>query len=41
LGWTQAKYGKTRVWKNLREATAMLAPYFFRCGPDGRSDCVQ
>ena len=41
LGWNQEKYGKTRVWKNVREATINLASGLFRCGQDGRSDCTQ
>jgi len=41
LGWTQERYGKTRVWKNVREFTAKFAPELFRCGPDGQSDCME
>ncbi len=40
LGWTQEKYGKTRVWNNLNESTRKFAPELFQCGPDRRSDCV-
>jgi hypothetical protein len=40
LGWTQEKYGQTRVWKNVREFTARFAPELFRCGPNGQSDCM-
>lgn len=41
LGWTQEKYGQTRVWKNVREFTAQFAPEIFRCGQDGKSDCME
>ena len=41
LGWTQERYGQTRVWKNVREFTAKFAPEMFRCGPDGHSDCME
>ncbi len=40
LGWTQEKYGKTRVWSNLNESTRKFAPELFQCGPDRRSNCV-
>jgi hypothetical protein len=41
LGWTQEHYGRTRVWKNVREFTQQFAPELFRCGPDGKSDCME
>lgn len=40
LGWTEEKYGRTRVWRSVREFTALHAPALFRCGEDGRSDCL-
>lgn len=41
LGWTEEKYGRTRVWRSVREFTAQHAPALFRCGADGRSDCLE
>ncbi|HEY9284057.1 MAG TPA: hypothetical protein VIP46_11445, partial [Pyrinomonadaceae bacterium] len=41
LGWTEEKYGRTRVWRSVREFTAQHAPALFRCGEDGRSDCLE
>jgi hypothetical protein len=41
LGWTQARYGGTRVWKNTLEWTKGAVPAFFRCGPDHESDCFE
>jgi hypothetical protein len=41
LGWTAARYGHTRVWKNTREWTAGSVPVLFRCGEDGQSDCLE
>jgi hypothetical protein len=41
LGWTSDRYGQTRVWKNTREWTAAEVPGLFRCGSDGRSDCME
>lgn len=41
LGWTVARYGHTRVWKNTREWTAGSVPVLFRCGADGQSDCLE
>ena len=40
LGWTSLQYSHTRVWKNTREWTAGGVPLLFRCGPDGRSVCL-
>jgi hypothetical protein len=40
LGWTEDKYGGSRVWRNTKELTMNLAPKLFQCGPDGKSDCV-
>ena len=41
LGWTQDKYGQTRVWRSVREFTQLNAPELFRCGPDGKQDCLE
>jgi len=41
LGWTSARYGHTRVWKNTREWTAGSVPLLFQCGQDGQSDCLE
>jgi hypothetical protein len=41
LGWTESRYGSTRVWKNTREWTRAAIPAFFSCGPDGESDCFE
>ena len=41
LGWTAARYGHTRVWKNTREWTAEGAPQLFECGLDHQSDCLE
>jgi hypothetical protein len=41
LGWTEVRYGGTRVWKNTREWTRAAIPAFFTCGPDGESDCFE
>jgi hypothetical protein len=40
LGWTADAYGETRLWKNTKEWTELAVPALFRCGFDGRSDCV-
>ena len=40
LGWTEDKYGQTRVWINTKELTMSLVPELFKCGPEGNSDCV-
>ena len=40
LGWTEEKYGRTRVWRSVREFTAQHAPALFTCGEDGRGDCL-
>lgn len=39
LGWTEDKYGHTKVFNNTKELTVAHVPDFFRCGSDGRSDC--
>ncbi|HLL75421.1 MAG TPA: hypothetical protein VK421_09145 [Pyrinomonadaceae bacterium] len=41
LGWTKERYGQTRVWGSVREFTAQHAPSLFRCGEDGRGDCLE
>ncbi len=41
IGWTEANYGGTRVWKNTREWTMNAIPVFFQCGPDNDSDCFE
>ena len=41
LGWTEARYSGTRVWKNTREWTKGAIPAFFSCGPDNQSDCFE
>jgi hypothetical protein len=40
LGWTAAKYGETKVWKNTRDLTMSEVPQLFRCGLENSSDCV-
>jgi hypothetical protein len=40
LGWTAARYGRTRVFRNTREWTAALLPRLFSCG-DGTDDCAE
>lgn len=41
LGWTQEKYGTTRVWRNVTEFTLRYAPRLFPCGPQSQPDCTQ
>jgi hypothetical protein len=41
LGWTEVRYGRTRVWRNTREWTKGALPAFFQCGPDNDSDCFE
>ncbi|MFN2483011.1 MAG: hypothetical protein ABR554_16260 [Pyrinomonadaceae bacterium] len=41
LGWTKDKYGQTRVWHSVREFTQHNAPELFRCGADGKSNCLE
>lgn len=40
LGWTAARYGRTRVFRNTREWTANMLPRLFTCG-DGTGDCAE
>jgi hypothetical protein len=39
LGWTEARYSDTRVWKNTREWTHAALPALFACGVNLESDC--
>ncbi len=41
LGWTEDRYGQTKVWKNTRQLTMAEVPNIFHCGRDGKSDCAQ
>jgi hypothetical protein len=41
LGWTEAKYGQSRIWRQTRELTMNRVPTLFQCGNDGKSDCTQ
>jgi GNAT superfamily N-acetyltransferase len=41
LGWTVPKYAESKVWKNTRELTMSQVPQLFRCGNDGKSDCLE
>lgn len=40
LGYTAARYDKTRVWSNMRDDTLTYAPELFTCGATGKEDCV-
>jgi hypothetical protein len=40
LGWTEDRYGQTRVWANTEELTMAQLPNLFHCGSDGKSDCA-
>lgn len=40
LGWTADKYGETKVWKNTKELTMSHVPQLFRCGLEGKDDCI-
>ena len=39
LGWTEDKYGQTKVWNNTKELTMALVAQLFHCGPEGKSEC--
>jgi hypothetical protein len=41
IGWTADKYGETKVWKNTKDLTTSEVPQLFRCGLDGKTDCIQ
>ncbi|HYY58512.1 MAG TPA: hypothetical protein VE842_14360 [Pyrinomonadaceae bacterium] len=40
IGWTADKYAETKVWKNTRELTMSEVPQLFRCGLEGKDDCI-
>ena len=40
LGYTPDKYMDSQVYLNVVEYTMKYAPDLFRCGPDGRADCL-
>lgn len=40
LGWTEDRYGQTKLWANVRDNTQVSAPHLFRCGPSGQADCT-
>ncbi len=40
IGWTADKYGETKVWKNTKDLTTSEVPQLFRCGLDGKADCL-
>lgn len=41
LGWTGERYGRTRLWRNVREFTQRYAPQHFRCGLTETEDCFE
>jgi hypothetical protein len=41
LGWIEANYGQSRIWRHTRELTMARVPELFKCGTDGKSDCMQ
>jgi hypothetical protein len=41
IGWTENRYGQTKVWANTKELTMAQLPRLFQCGAEGRSDCIQ
>lgn len=41
LGWTEDKYGQSKVWNNTKELTMSLVPQLFHCGPEGNSECLR
>ena len=41
IGWTENRYGQTKVWANTKALTAAQVPNLFQCGNDGKSDCFQ
>lgn len=41
LGWTKESYYHTIVWNGVKAETEQYAPHLFRCGKDGKSDCVE
>ena len=41
LGWTEDKYGHTRVWDATEDLTRTRFAYMFSCGADGQTDCYR
>ncbi len=41
LGWTEDRYGQTKVWNNTKELTMGLVPQLFHCGLEGKSECLR
>lgn len=41
LGWTEDKYGQTRVWDATEDLTRPRFAYMFSCGADGQGDCYR
>lgn len=41
LGWTNANYGETQIYRGVRELTREYAPQIFRCGASGDRDCTE
>jgi hypothetical protein len=41
LGWTEDKYGQTRVWDATEDLTRPRFGYMFSCGADGQTDCYR
>jgi len=41
LGWTEDKYGQTRVWDATEDLTRPMFAYMFQCGADGQTDCYR
>jgi len=41
LGWTEDKYGQTRVWDATEDLTRPRFAYMFSCGADGQTDCYR
>jgi hypothetical protein len=41
LGWSEARYSQSKVWRNTRELTMARVPNLFQCGDNGKSDCTQ
>ena len=41
LGWTEDKYGQTRVWDATEDLTRPRFGYMFSCGADGQADCYR
>jgi hypothetical protein len=41
LGWTEAKYGQSKIWRQTKELTMAEVPTLFQCGSDGKTDCTQ